>query len=65
MSYTYPELLEKLKQEEEVILIEVLGITSEDIVDRFEDLIEDKLDELFANYELDLEDENQLWEDRS
>lgn len=66
MSYTYQELLEKLKREEETILLEVLSIKSEDIVSRFEDFIEDKLDMLFEEYELiDSEDEEQSWEDRS
>lgn len=52
MSYTFQELLNKLKQEEEVILLEVLKISSEDLVDRFEDIIESKMDFLFSEYEL-------------
>lgn len=65
MSYIYQELLEKLKCEEETALLEVLAISSEDIVDRFEDFIEQKLEMLFKEYEFNLDDEEQLWEDRS
>jgi hypothetical protein len=44
MPYTYKELLKRLAQEEETSLLELLEITSEDIVARFEDLIEDRTD---------------------
>lgn len=59
MSYTFQELLNKLKQEEEVILLEVLNISSEDLVDRFEDIIESKMDFLFSEYELNEGEEEQ------
>lgn len=59
MSYTFQELLNKLKQEEEVILLEVLKISSEDLVDRFEDIIESKMDFLFSEYELNEGEEEQ------
>lgn len=59
MSYTFQELLNKLKQEEEVILLEVLNISSEDLVDRFEDVIESKMDFLFSEYELNEGEEEQ------
>lgn len=38
------ELLEKLRQLDEVLLLELLEITSDDIVDRFLDIIVDKDD---------------------
>lgn len=43
---TYVELLTRLKHIDEISLLEVLGITSEDLVNRFEDLIEERFDEL-------------------
>lgn len=54
MTTTRSELLDILKQVEEVTLMELLEITSEDIVNRFEDFIElkyDKLNEEYGNYE--------------
>lgn len=64
MSYTYQELLEKLKREEETVLLEVLSITSEDLVDRFDDIIEKKIDMLFEEYEINSEDEEHTWDER-
>ena len=46
MPLTLTDIMERLKQLDELDLIEYLGITSEDIVDRFSDLIEDKIDKL-------------------
>jgi predicted neutral ceramidase superfamily lipid hydrolase len=46
----YQELLEKLRQLPEEILLDLLGLTSEDLVDSFIDKIqeqEDKLHEYF------------------
>jgi hypothetical protein len=43
---TLTEINERLKALDEVDLLEVLGITSEDLVDRFSDVIEDKIDKL-------------------
>ena len=46
----YQELLEKLRQLPEEILLDLLGLTSEDLVDAFIDKIqeqEDKLHEYF------------------
>lgn len=45
---TIADLSEKLKRLDEVTLLEVLNISSEDIIERFQDFIEaqaDKLDE--------------------
>ena len=39
---TLVELKEKLMQFDELDLIELLDLTSEDILDRFEDIVEDK-----------------------
>lgn len=48
---TLTEIMEKLKQIDEVSLLEILDISSEEIVERFADLIEDKADELEAELE--------------
>lgn len=37
---TLEEMLEQLKQVDEITLMEMMNLTSEDIVDRFQDLIE-------------------------
>ncbi len=46
MALTFTELKERLKRLPEIDLLEVLEISSEDLVERFEDLIEEKYDEL-------------------
>lgn len=42
MALTHEELKEKLKRVEETLLLEILKINSEEIVERFEDRIEDE-----------------------
>jgi hypothetical protein len=42
------ELLEVLRNTEETILLELLEITSDELVDKFTDKIEDNLDKLYA-----------------
>lgn len=46
MYLTFNELLERLRQLDEITLVEELGLTAEDIVDRFSDVIESKQDKL-------------------
>jgi hypothetical protein len=48
------EIEEKLKQIDEITLLEVLDISSEDIVDRFED----KIEERFEQFELEFEEDD-------
>ena len=43
---TFEELCEKLCMEEECSLLELLELSSEDLVERFKDKIEDKEDEI-------------------
>lgn len=45
-SMTLEELKEKLSEIEETALVDLLGITSEDIVEAFTDLIDEKFDKL-------------------
>lgn len=51
---TFIDVCDRLKQQDEISVLEVLEITSEELVDRFQDKIENKLD-YFAE---DLEDES-------
>jgi hypothetical protein len=44
MSLTFEDVKEKLKKLDEVTLLEILEISSEEIVERFGDKIEDKQD---------------------
>ena len=46
MNLTLAELIEKLMQFDEIDLIELLDLTSEDILERFEDIVEDKFETL-------------------
>lgn len=55
---TFNELCEKLKEIEETLLLELLNINSGQIVDRFEDVVEERRDYI----EEDLEVDN-IWED--
>jgi len=54
MSLSFSEIKERLMRLDEVDLCEVLEISSEDLVNRFSDKIEDKID----YFEKDLEDED-------
>lgn len=61
MSYTWLEILEKLKKEREIDLLEILEITSEDLVQAFEDKIQEKLDDIAEEYEEEQNDLNEEW----
>lgn len=51
MNITFEELKEKLQRVDEVTLLELLEIRSDDIVDRFEDYIEEQQDKLMRDIE--------------
>lgn len=51
MNLTFEELKEKLQRVDEVTLLELLNIHSDDIVDRFEDYIEEQQDKLMREIE--------------
>ena len=55
--FTLEEIKDKLKQLDEVTLMETLEITSEDLVDRFVDRIEQKQDTLENDF-----DESTPWD---
>ena len=46
MNLTFEEVKEKLHRVDEITLLELLDISSYDIVQRFEDLIEDNLEKI-------------------
>lgn len=50
MPLTLTELQEKLKQIDEISLMEVLEITSEDLVDKFKHRINEKYEELAREF---------------
>lgn len=64
---TLTELQEKLKLIDEISLMEVLEVSSEDIVSRFVDRIEERYSQLIEEFEEGLEDpsmdEVMEWED--
>ena len=53
---TLNELCERLKHIDEISLMEVLEINSDEIVDRFVDKIEDRMDVLQLDFEAELEE---------
>lgn len=60
MAFTIEELKDKLKQFDEVHLLEILNISSEDLVDRFEDVIISRRGYLLGELEELVEEE---WRD--
>ena len=46
MALTLRDILDRLKQLDEVELLDILGVNSDMLVDRFADLIEEKLERL-------------------
>jgi hypothetical protein len=52
MSLTLRDIMERMSKLYEITLLEVLDISSEEIIERFADKIEDKFEEL----EIDLDD---------
>ena len=57
MALTILDLFEKLKRLDEISLLEILNITAEDLVDRFEDRIEAMFDQLVDEIDDTEEDE--------
>ena len=51
MTMTITELFDKLKELDELSILEILNITSEELIDKFEFEIEDKYDELSVKFE--------------
>ena len=49
--FTLEEIKDKLKQLDEVTLVEILGLTSEDLVNRCSDLIEEKQETLEIDFD--------------
>jgi hypothetical protein len=48
---TLVDLYDKLKLQDEITLLELLEITSEELVERFTDIIEEKYEELAEDFE--------------
>lgn len=48
---TKTELIQRLRREEETLLLELLDIESDEIVDAFLDKITDRLEYLYGQYE--------------
>lgn len=53
---TLTDAMERLKQLDEITLMEILEISSEELVDRFQDVIEDKLEYLEEDLEADIQE---------
>ena len=46
MALTIPDIKEKLKLLDEITLLEMLNVNSEELIERFSDIVEDRADEL-------------------
>ncbi len=46
MSLTFEDIIDRLKQLDEVTILELLDLKTEDIVERFRDVIEDAIEEI-------------------
>jgi hypothetical protein len=65
MALTLEDLKEKLIRVDEISLLEILNISSEEIVDRFDDIIEANSERLSADFEDDPDDidpDNEHWQ---
>ena len=56
MTILYEELKERLKRLDEITLMEVLEVSSEDLVERFDDRIEERQNELAEEFEDEAEE---------
>ena len=56
MQRTFQELCEDLKKFDETTLLELLNISSEELVDMFQDKIEENLDRLLKETDNELEE---------
>ena len=56
---TFEELCEKLSMEEECFLLELLEVSSEEIVEHFKDAIEERREEILLKLDLSEEDERE------
>jgi hypothetical protein len=56
MQRTFQELCDDLKKFDETTLLELLNINSEDLVDMFQDKIEENLDRLLKETDNELEE---------
>ena len=50
ISMTKQELISKLRNEEETLLVDLLNLTSDEIVDAFLDRIDDRYEYLYGQY---------------
>lgn len=60
MSKTIRDVLNDLKKVDEITLLELLDITSSEVVDRFEDVVEARFDTIHEFLYGDDEDEDEL-----
>ena len=56
MQRTFQELCEDLKKFDETTLLELLDISSEELIDKFQDKIEENLDRLLKETDNELEE---------
>lgn len=57
MSYTYQDLLDKLKKEDEVTVLEILDLTSTELVDLIESYVYDNINRVENYYDCEDDEE--------
>ena len=57
MSQTFKDLLDKLKKEDEVTVLEILDLSSEELIDMIESYIYDNIDRVENYYDCEDDDE--------
>lgn len=62
MTLTLYELQEKLKEIDEISILEILNITTEDLIDNFGDKIEQKYDDLIKDFN-DEDEQTSHWQE--
>lgn len=60
MAMLFKELLERLKREEETYLLELINISSDELVDAFEDLIEKRQEYIRAQLAEDYDEDPRM-----
>lgn len=64
MSKTFRDIIDDLRRLDEVTLLELLHLRTEDIIDRFEDVIEAKQEQIRSQLDDSEEDEDEVSDGR-
>ena len=60
---TFADVLSDLKREDEVTLLEILNLSTDELVDLLQDTIEDNMDRILAYYNETEDDSDVYWQE--